>query len=71
MNAEKVERNIIETQQNLNRDIRKINEGKQPLYQKDITRTILDSLELLNALGEDAAEASRLQHPHSDMIEKE
>ncbi|KAI2643030.1 hypothetical protein H4Q32_027696 [Labeo rohita] len=71
MNAEKVERNIIETQQNLNRDIRKINEGKQPLYQKDITRTILDSLELLNALGEDAAEASRLQHPHSDMIEKD
>ncbi|KAL1270471.1 hypothetical protein QQF64_029487, partial [Cirrhinus molitorella] len=71
MNAEKVERNISETIQNLNKDIRKINEGRLPLYQRDINKAILDSLELLNTLDEDAAEAFRLQHPQSEMIEKD
>ncbi|XP_042584743.1 NACHT, LRR and PYD domains-containing protein 1 homolog isoform X1 [Cyprinus carpio] len=71
MNAEKVERNIIETQQNLNKEIRKINEGRQALYQEHIDRTILNSLELLNTLDQDVAEASRLQHPQSEMIEKD
>ncbi|XP_052408795.1 periplakin [Carassius gibelio] len=70
-NADKVEKNIIETEQNLNRDIRKINESKQPLYQEDTNKRILNSLELLNSLDEDAAQASRLQHPQAEMIEKD
>uniref|UniRef100_A0A672Q8L6 Periplakin-like n=1 Tax=Sinocyclocheilus grahami TaxID=75366 RepID=A0A672Q8L6_SINGR len=70
-NADKVEKNIIETEQNLNRDIRKINEGKQPLYQEDTNKRILNSLELLNSLDEDAAQAFRLQHPQAEMIEKD
>ncbi|RXN31498.1 periplakin [Labeo rohita] len=70
-NADKVEKNIIETEQNLNRDIKKINEGKQPLYQEDTNKRILNSLELLNSLDEDAAQASRLKHPQAEMIEKE
>ncbi|KAL0187566.1 hypothetical protein M9458_014665, partial [Cirrhinus mrigala] len=49
---------------------RMINKGRRPLYQKDINKTILYSVELLNTLDEDAAEAFRLQHPQSDMIEK-
>ncbi|KAK2914441.1 hypothetical protein Q8A67_002840 [Cirrhinus molitorella] len=52
-------------------DIRKINEGRLPLYQRDINKTILDSIELLNSLDEDAAEAFRLQHPQSEMIEED
>ncbi|KAK2914433.1 hypothetical protein Q8A67_002832 [Cirrhinus molitorella] len=70
-NADKVERNIIETQQNLKRDIRTINEGRLPLYQRDINKAILDSIELLNSLDVDAAEAVRLQHPQSVMIEED
>ncbi|XP_016391207.1 NACHT, LRR and PYD domains-containing protein 1b allele 5-like [Sinocyclocheilus rhinocerous] len=71
MNADKVERNISETQQNLKKDIKRMNEGKQALYQEDIDRTILNSLELLNTLDQNAAEAFRLQHPQSEMIEKD
>uniref|UniRef100_A0A8C2H2T3 Periplakin n=1 Tax=Cyprinus carpio TaxID=7962 RepID=A0A8C2H2T3_CYPCA len=66
-NADKVEKNIIETEQNLNR----INESKQPLYQEDTNKRILNSLELLNSLDEDAAQASRLKHPQAEMIEKD
>uniref|UniRef100_A0A8C7HYH5 Periplakin n=1 Tax=Oncorhynchus kisutch TaxID=8019 RepID=A0A8C7HYH5_ONCKI len=52
-NADKVEKLILETEQNLN----KINEGKQPLYQDDTNKRILSSLELLQGLDEDAVDA--------------
>lgn len=52
-------------------DVSKINEGKQPLYQDDTNKRILNSLELLNSLDEDAINAKRLQHPQAEMIEKE
>uniref|UniRef100_A0A672SPK3 Periplakin-like n=1 Tax=Sinocyclocheilus grahami TaxID=75366 RepID=A0A672SPK3_SINGR len=70
-NADKVEKNIIETEQNFNRDIKKINEGKQHLYQEDTNKRILNSLDLLHSLDEDAAQAFRLQHPQAEMIEKD
>ncbi|KAL2101515.1 hypothetical protein ACEWY4_003276 [Coilia grayii] len=70
-NADKVEKNILETEQNLNRDVAKINEGKQPLYQEDTNKRILNSLDLLNSLDEDAAAATRLQHPQAEMIEQD
>ncbi|KAA0705559.1 Periplakin 190 kDa paraneoplastic pemphigus antigen 195 kDa cornified envelope precursor protein [Triplophysa tibetana] len=70
-NADKVEKNIVETEQNLNRDIMKINEGKPPLYQEDTNKRILNSLELLNGLDDDAAQATRLRHPQAEMIEKD
>ncbi|XP_026071814.1 NACHT, LRR and PYD domains-containing protein 1b allele 5-like [Carassius auratus] len=71
MNADKLEKNIIETKNLLNRDIKRINEGRKPLYQQDIDRSIPNLLEQLIPLDKDAAEASRLQHPHSEMIEKD
>lgn len=49
----------------------KINEGKPPLYQEDTNKRILNSLELLNGLDSDAAQATRLRHPQAEMIEKE
>lgn len=52
-------------------DVSKINEGKQPLYQDDTNKRILNSLELLNGLDEDAIDAKRLQHPQAEMIEQE
>lgn len=52
-------------------DVSKINEGKQPLYQDDTNKRILNSLDLLNGLDEDAVEAKRLQHPQAEMIEQE
>ncbi|KAM9457669.1 periplakin [Clarias gariepinus] len=70
-NADKVEKNILETEQNLNKDVLKINEGKQPLYQDSTNRTIENSLLMLNGLDEDAAEAKRLQHPQAEMIEQD
>uniref|UniRef100_A0A3B5LYF5 Uncharacterized protein n=1 Tax=Xiphophorus couchianus TaxID=32473 RepID=A0A3B5LYF5_9TELE len=70
-NADKVEKNIYEVEQNLNKDVGKINEGKQPLYQDDTNKRILNSLELLNALDEDARATKRLQHPQAEMIEQD
>ncbi|XP_072298454.1 periplakin [Eucyclogobius newberryi] len=67
-NADKVEKNIYEVEQNLNKDVAKINEGKQPLYQDDTNKRILNSLELLTGLDEDAVNAKRLQHPQAEMI---
>ncbi|CAL9703635.1 unnamed protein product [Knipowitschia caucasica] len=67
-NADKVEKNIYEVEQNLNKDVSKINEGKQPLYQDDTNKRILNSLELLIGLDDDAANARRLQHPQAEMI---
>nr|XP_020463998.1 periplakin [Monopterus albus] len=70
-NADKVEKNIYDVEQNLNKDVNKINEGKQPLYQEDSNKRILNSLELLSSLDEDAANAKRLKHPQAEMIEQD
>uniref|UniRef100_A0A8C7MM73 Periplakin n=1 Tax=Oncorhynchus kisutch TaxID=8019 RepID=A0A8C7MM73_ONCKI len=70
-NADKVEKLILETEQNLNKDVSKINEGKQPLYQDDTNKRILSSLELLQGLDEDAVDAKRLQHPQAEMIDQD
>ncbi|XP_056263603.1 periplakin [Pseudoliparis swirei] len=70
-NADKVEKFSYDIEQNLNKDVSKINEGKQPLYQDDTNKRILSSLELLSGLDEDAVNAKRLQHPQAEMIEKD
>ncbi|XP_024117237.1 periplakin isoform X1 [Oryzias melastigma] len=70
-NADKVERNIIEIEQNLNKDVCKINEGKPTLYQDDTNKRILNSLELLDSLDEDAVNTKRLHHPQAEMIEQD
>lgn len=53
------------------KDVAKINEAKQPLYQDDTNKRILSALDLLNGLDDDAVEAKRLQHPQAEMIEQE
>ncbi|XP_029013751.1 periplakin isoform X2 [Betta splendens] len=70
-NADKVEKNIYDVEQNLNKDVNKINEGKQPLYQDDTNKRILNSLDLLVGLDDDAVNAKRLGHPQAEMIEKD
>ncbi|AWP18277.1 putative periplakin [Scophthalmus maximus] len=70
-NADKVEKNIYDVEQNLNKDVSKINDGKQSLYQEDTNKRILNSLELLTGLDEDAVNAKRLQHPQAEMIEQD
>lgn len=52
-------------------DIKKINEGKPPLYQDDTNKRILNSLDLLKSLDEDASQAVLMKHPQAEMIEKE
>uniref|UniRef100_A0A8D3C1C7 Periplakin n=1 Tax=Scophthalmus maximus TaxID=52904 RepID=A0A8D3C1C7_SCOMX len=52
-------------------DVSKINDGKQSLYQEDTNKRILNSLELLTGLDEDAVNAKRLQHPQAEMIEQD
>lgn len=71
MNADKVQKNIFDIEQNLNKDVAKINEGKQPLYQDDTNKRIANCLDLLNGLDKDAVEAKRLKHPLSEMIEQD
>ncbi|XP_054614550.1 periplakin [Dunckerocampus dactyliophorus] len=67
-NADKVEKNIYDVEQNLNKDVSKINEGKQPLYQDDTNKRLVNSLDLLAGLDDDALNAKRLQHPQAQMI---
>nr|XP_057904092.1 periplakin [Doryrhamphus excisus] len=67
-NADKVEKNIYDVEQNLNKDVSKINEGKQPLYQDDTHKRLVNSLDLLAGLDDDALNAKRLQHPQAEMI---
>ncbi|XP_021180706.2 periplakin [Fundulus heteroclitus] len=69
--ADKVEKNIYDVEQNLNKDVSKINEGKQPLYQDDTNKRILNSLELLDGLDEDARNTKRLMHPQAEMIQQD
>ncbi|XP_061761899.1 periplakin [Nerophis ophidion] len=70
-NADKVEKNIYDVEQNLNKDVSKINEGKAPLYQEDTNKRLLNSLDLLIGLDQDAANAKQLQHPQAEMIGKD
>uniref|UniRef100_A0A6Q2ZQC4 Periplakin n=1 Tax=Esox lucius TaxID=8010 RepID=A0A6Q2ZQC4_ESOLU len=63
-NADKVEKQIYETELNLNK-------GKQPLYQDDTNKRILNALELLQVLDEDTVNVVRLQHPQAEMIEQD
>uniref|UniRef100_A0A674NPI3 Periplakin n=1 Tax=Takifugu rubripes TaxID=31033 RepID=A0A674NPI3_TAKRU len=55
----------------LHQDVSKINEGKQPLYQDDTNKRIINSLELLNGLDQDAVDAKRLEHPQAEMIQQD
>ncbi|KAL0993561.1 hypothetical protein UPYG_G00109790 [Umbra pygmaea] len=70
-NADKVEKQIYDTEQNLNKDVLKINENKQPLYQDDTNKRIMNALELLDLLDEDTVNAVRLQHPQAEMIDQD
>ncbi|XP_041634388.1 periplakin [Cheilinus undulatus] len=70
-NADKVENYITDIEANLNKDVGKINEGKQPLYQDDTNKRILSCLELLDGLDEEAVKAKSLKHPQAEMIEKD
>ncbi|KAM3598015.1 uncharacterized protein V6R79_012345 [Siganus canaliculatus] len=70
-NADKVQKNITDIEAHLNKDVSKINEGKQPLYQDDTDKRMILSLELLNGLDEDAIQAKRLKHPQAEMIEQD
>ncbi|MEQ2208973.1 hypothetical protein XENOCAPTIV_021176 [Xenoophorus captivus] len=62
---------IEKLQKSADKDVSKINDGKQPLYQEDTNKRILNSLELLDSLDEDARNTKRLQHPQAEMIEQE
>ncbi|XP_076852637.1 periplakin [Brachyhypopomus gauderio] len=70
-NADKVEKHITETEQNLKKDVSKINEGKPPLYQDATNKSIQNALDLLSGLDEDAAETRHLQHPQAEMIQQD
>ncbi|XP_023654268.2 periplakin [Paramormyrops kingsleyae] len=70
-NADKVEKNIYEVDQNLKKDVNKINEGKAFLYQDETNKKIQNSLDLLDSLDEDATNAGRLQHPQAEMIQQD
>ncbi|XP_074553216.1 periplakin [Halichoeres trimaculatus] len=70
-NADKVEHYITDIEQNLNKDVSKINEGKQPLYQDDTSKRIKSCFELLDGLDQEAVRAKSLKHPQAEMIEKD
>ncbi|KAJ8246123.1 hypothetical protein GJAV_G00263880 [Gymnothorax javanicus] len=66
--ADKVEKNIYDLEQNLNKDVTEINEGRTPQYREENSQKIQNSLEILKQLDDEIAEAFRLDHPQAEMI---
>ncbi|KAJ8284129.1 hypothetical protein COCON_G00029790 [Conger conger] len=66
--ADKVEKNSYELEENLNKDVTKINQGKTPLYHDENKKKIQNSLDILKDLDDEIAELIRLGHPQAEMI---
>ncbi|KAA0702812.1 Periplakin 190 kDa paraneoplastic pemphigus antigen 195 kDa cornified envelope precursor protein [Triplophysa tibetana] len=71
INSDEVEKNIIQTEQNFKKDIKKIDEGNPLLYKEDTNKRILNSLVLLDGLDDNAVQATCFMHPQAEMIEKD
>ncbi|KAG8007858.1 Periplakin, partial [Nibea albiflora] len=69
--AFEVSKNFLDAEEKLSKDVSKINEGKQPLYQEDTNKKILNSLELLPDLDEDVVIARGLGHPQAESIKQD
>ncbi|XP_072916466.1 periplakin [Hemitrygon akajei] len=67
-NADTVEKNIYQVEESLLQDVRRIEEGKNVLFQEDTGRLMDDSDKILENLREDSQTALTEKHPQSDMI---
>ncbi|XP_078274347.1 periplakin [Rhinoraja longicauda] len=67
-NADVVEKNIYKVEESLLQDVKRIEEGKNVLFQEDTSKLIDDSEIILANLQGDALTASSEKHPQSDMI---
>ncbi|XP_041133217.1 periplakin-like [Polyodon spathula] len=69
--ADQVEKNIIDTEAKLQKDVNNKMAGRAQQYHDDTSKRIGNSEDLLKGLGLDAASARRLGHPQADMIEED
>ncbi|KAM5227299.1 periplakin [Ctenodactylus gundi] len=67
-NADQVERNIVDTEAKMQRDVVRLQEGRQPEHQDVALQKVSDSEKLLYVLEADAAIAKHMKHPQGDMI---
>ncbi|XP_043567962.1 periplakin [Chiloscyllium plagiosum] len=68
VNADDVEKNIYKVEECLLQDIRRIEEGKEFIFQEETTKLMDNSEDKLVELQKDAQTASAEKHPQSDMI---
>ncbi|XP_026536491.1 periplakin [Notechis scutatus] len=67
-NADKVEKNIVETDSKMQSDLYKLKAGKPTQYQDLTADKLIESDKLLYVLDGDAAIARHMKHPQGDMI---
>ncbi|XP_019842988.2 periplakin isoform X3 [Bos indicus] len=67
-NADQVERNIVDTEAKMQRDLARLQEGQQPEHRDVALQKVSDSEKLLYVLEADAAIAKHMKHPQGDMI---
>ncbi|MBN3291834.1 PEPL protein, partial [Polypterus senegalus] len=69
--ADQVEKNIIDCDDKIRKDIERIRGGKQYQYYDDIEGKIAESNKLLKVLEVSASDAHKLKHPQAAMIEED
>ncbi|XP_063170890.1 periplakin [Candoia aspera] len=67
-NADKVEKNIVETDSKMQSDLHKLKAGQPTQYQDFTADKLIESDKLLYVLDGDAAIARHMKHPQGDMI---
>ncbi|XP_068099578.1 periplakin isoform X2 [Hyperolius riggenbachi] len=70
-NADQVERNIVETDAKLQKDVDKIVNSQPVMYKAATDTTITDSNKIIVVLETDAVLARHLNHPQGDMIQED
>ncbi|XP_058142509.1 periplakin [Dasypus novemcinctus] len=67
-NADQVEKNIVDSEARMQRDLARLQEGQQPQHRDVALQRVSESEKLLYVLEADAAIAKHMKHPQGDMI---
>ncbi|XP_053326460.1 periplakin [Spea bombifrons] len=70
-NADQVERNVVDTDSKLQKDVDKIRASQSVIYKDQTAHTMTESERLIVVLETDAILARQLNHPQADMISED
>ncbi|XP_075035244.1 periplakin [Mixophyes fleayi] len=70
-NADQVERNVVDVDSKLQKDVEKIVSSQPVMYKENTSNTMSDSERLISVLETDAVLARQLNHPQGPMIQED